>query len=126
MKDMYTILYVDDEVMNLMLFEANFRKKFKIITSGSAKEGLELLRVNPDVDIVISDMKMPVMNGIEFIKKAKADFPDIRCFILTGFEITDEIQSAIREGLIIKYFSKPFNIKEIEASIFETMNLNLE
>lgn len=121
---MYTILYVDDEEMNLMLFEANFRRKFKVYTSGSAKKGLELLKINPDVDIVISDMKMPAMNGIEFIKMAKVEFPHIRFFILTGFEITDEIQSAIRDGLIIKYFSKPFNIMEIETSILEAMDLN--
>jgi len=62
------------------------------------------------------------MNGIEFIKLAKSKFSNILFFILTGFEITAEIQGAIDNGLIIKYFSKPFNISEIETSIVEKIH----
>jgi two-component system, response regulator, stage 0 sporulation protein F len=122
MKDRYTILYVDDELLNLQLFEANFKRKFNVCTADSALSGLELLNADPEINIVVSDMKMPVMNGIEFIKIAKAKYSTILFFILTGYEITEEILSAIKDGFIIKYFSKPFNIHEIEESIFEALN----
>ena len=64
-------------------------------------------------------MKMPGMNGIEFIKKAKESFPDIVFFILTGYEITEEITLALEEKLIHKYFKKPFLMKEMETAILE-------
>jgi len=122
MKDRSTILYVDDEIINLQLFTAIFNKKFQIYTADSAPKGMELLEKYADIEVVISDMKMPVMNGIEFIKLAKSKFSNILFFILTGFEITAEIQGAIDNGLIIKYFSKPFNISEIETSIVEKIH----
>ena len=73
--------------------------------------------VNLDICVVVSDMKMPGMNGIEFIKEAKEKYPRICYFILTGFEITKEITRALDDKLINNYFKKPFNMDEIESSI---------
>lgn len=111
------ILYVDDEPINLQLFEINFHDIFKVYTALSAKEGLEKLKEHPDICTVVSDMKMPVMNGLEFINVSKQARPDICYFILTGYEITDEIQEAITSKTIIKYFQKPFDLNEIVDSI---------
>ena len=113
------ILYVDDELINLQLFKINFRKKYDVLTAIDAKEGLKILEDDHEVLVVVSDMKMPHMNGLEFIKIAKEKCPNIKFYILTGFEITDEIQEALDSGLIIKYFRKPFNINEIDKSIRE-------
>jgi two-component system, response regulator, stage 0 sporulation protein F len=121
MNDPIKILYVDDEPINLMLFKVNFKKKFTVLTADSGLAGLEQLKSNTDIRVVISDMKMPGMNGIEFIRIAKKEFPVISFFILTGFEITDEISAALNEKLIHKYFRKPFNIKDIETSIGEAI-----
>ena len=112
-----TILYVDDEKINLMLLEINFRNKYSVITSLSGADGLEMLNQHPEISLVISDMKMPEMNGIEFIKKAKAAYPHITFFILTGYEILPEIEDALNSGLIKKYFNKPLNIPEMEKAI---------
>jgi two-component system, response regulator, stage 0 sporulation protein F len=117
MSDKITILYVDDEYTNLMLFRINFQKKYNVITSYSGIEGLEQLRTHPEIVIVISDMKMPGMDGLEFIKKAKSEFPDVVFFILTGYDITPEIENALESELISKYFSKPFKLTEIEEAI---------
>jgi len=121
---MKTLLYVDDEPINLKLFAINFKNKFHVLSAGSGFEGLGLLKSSPETHIVISDMKMPGMNGIEFIKKAKKEFPEILCFILTGFDITEDIADALNERIILKYFRKPFNIKEIEMSIQEALSKN--
>lgn len=114
-----TILYVDDEPTNLLLFNIHFQKKHKVITSLSGSEGLKILNEQPDINVVVTDMKMPVMNGIEFIKKAKVDFPNVHFYILTGFDLTDEIAEALESKLILKYFSKPFNVGIIEQTITE-------
>lgn len=111
------ILYVDDESVNLRLFEINFRKKYDVFLAHDGFQGLEILENELDVLVIISDMKMPGMNGIEFIKNAKERYPDKKYFILTGYEITPEIKEALNAGLIMKYFSKPFNILEIDRTI---------
>jgi YesN/AraC family two-component response regulator len=97
-----TLLYVDDEPLNLMLFEINFKKKFNVKTALSGESGLDILSSVPSIQVVITDMKMPGMSGIEFIKKAKEQFPEIVFFILTGYEITKEIIHALEEKLIYK------------------------
>ena len=107
------ILYVDDEIVNLQLFKLVFSNKYEVFTAENGLKGLELLDNNHSVSIVISDMKMPLMNGIEFIQKSKAKYQKISYFILTGYEITNEIQEALNLGLIVKYFRKPFNKSSI-------------
>jgi two-component system, response regulator, stage 0 sporulation protein F len=119
MTNQIKVLYVDDEPINLMLFNANFKNKFNVITAESGQQGLLQLINHSDTAVVISDMKMPGMNGIEFIRLAKRDFPHISFYILTGFDITAEISEALNEKLINKYFQKPFDIKEIETTIIE-------
>jgi two-component system response regulator (stage 0 sporulation protein F) len=111
------VLYLDDELINRELFKINFSKKYDVYTAVNGFDGLDLLENQPEISVIISDMKMPGMNGIEFIKKAKEKFPAKRFYILTGFEITPEINLALKSGLILKYFRKPFNSKEIEAII---------
>jgi response regulator RpfG family c-di-GMP phosphodiesterase len=111
------ILYVDDEPINLKLFEINFARDFEIFVAEDGSNGLNILEKEPDIKVIISDMKMPGMNGIEFIAKAREKYPAKKYYILTGFEITKEIQDAIESGMILKYFRKPFNIKEIRSTI---------
>lgn len=94
MSEKIKIIYVDDEEVNVMLFQINFSVNYEVYTGYSGYEGLNLLEDHPDTKVIISDMKMPEMNGVEFIKKAKEKYPEKKFYILTGFEITDEIQDA--------------------------------
>ncbi len=114
---MKVILYIDDEPINLMLFEANFAEKFKVITGKSGEEGLALLGQFSEINIVVSDMKMPGINGVEFIKQAKCLRPDLICYLLTGYEILPSIEDALSEGIIHKYFPKPLDIVELEREL---------
>jgi len=111
------ILYVDDEPINLMLFRSMFSKKYSVDTAESGYQGLEFLKNNRDIKVIISDMRMPGMNGIEFIQKARELYPSGVFFILTGYDITPEIRKALGNGLISRYFQKPFNMKEIDEAI---------
>lgn len=120
------ILFVDDEVINLQLFVIKFKRKYEVITAENGLMGLEVLEANTDTLVIISDMKMPGMNGLEFITKAKEKFPDKKFYILTGFEITDEIKAALDSGLIEQYFSKPFDINQLEKVIQDSVNRTTE
>ena len=111
------ILYVDDEPLNLLLFEANFKKKYHVFTATSGQAGLDVLTENQDIRLVMSDMKMSKMSGLEFIKSAHHRFDDIVFYLFTGFDVTDEIQEALSSGLIRAYFRKPFNMRVILQEI---------
>ncbi len=117
-----SILYVDDEENNLFLFKANFRNKYNIYLAQSGKEGLDILQNHQnEIIVVISDMRMPKMSGVEFIREAKVVHPSIAYFILTGYDYNEEIDKALKEGVIQKFFTKPFDLAEIESAISEVV-----
>ena len=111
------ILYVDDEYINLELFKLTFKNSFDILIAESGFKGLEVMSKHSNIHVVISDMKMPEMNGIEFIKKAKKIYDNISYLIFTGFDINEEIRESLNNGLIEGYFQKPMNKNEISTAI---------
>ncbi len=113
----HTILYVDDEEPNRFLFKMTFMYDVEVITAQSADEGFEKLKEHPEIDYVISDMRMPGQNGLDFISEARKQYPSIQYYLLTGFDITTEIDAAVRGHVIEKYFKKPFNRQEIMDAI---------
>ncbi len=119
------LLYVDDEAINLLFFEMQFRTKYEVLTASGGIKGLSILEQEQDVVLIISDMNMPNMTGLEFINKAKAMYPGKKFCILTGYEITEEIRDALKSGIIIKYFSKPFRPEDIERVIEEEIRPEL-
>ena len=118
------ILYVDDEVINLELFKINFDDEYRVLTARSGEEALEVLRENDDLKVVISDMKMPRMNGIELVTKVKEISPERLCFILTGFGLTSEIAQCIKDGLIIECLNKPFDKPKISREVEKALSLD--
>lgn len=115
------ILYVDDEVINLELLQLTFMNDYRVITAESAKEGLRLLALNPDIHVVISDLKMPVMNGLDFIKEVKKNFKEKVCMLLTGFMESDVMLEGFNQELIFRYLIKPWNKEELEYTIQEAL-----
>lgn len=115
------LLYIDDEPTNLQLFKIVFKNSFNIITAESGTKGLDLITSNSNISVVVSDMKMPGMSGIEFVKRAKQQLPEIPYFILTGFDMNEEILAALQDGIIKKCFKKPLNKEEIISSVFEAL-----
>ena len=114
-----TILYVDDEIPNLQLFELMFNDDYRVVTAISGEEGLEKLQdEHSSIIVVVSDMRMPGMNGVEFVKKAKEKYNGkIAYFILTGFGRNPEIETALKEHVIQRFFTKPFDRDEVRGAI---------
>ena len=109
------VLYIDDEIVNLELFQVLFSDKYQVAIAASGMDGLTILQNNPDIRLVVCDLKMPKMNGLEFIRLAKPQYPEIVFMLLTGYELTDEIQMMINSKHIAKYIRKPYRKGEIEA-----------
>ncbi len=115
------ILYVDDEHINLFLFGRLMDKYFDVLTASSGPEGLQKLEEHPEIKVVITDLRMPKMDGLEFIEKAKSDFSDRPYFILSGFEKSDEVKDAINNGLVEEYIQKPYSSEVVANQIKESI-----
>jgi sigma-B regulation protein RsbU (phosphoserine phosphatase) len=119
-----TILYVDDEEENLIVFKSSFRRHFNVITVPSAEEGLKIIGHN-DIALIITDQRMPHMTGVEFLKSLPEDLLAIR-IILTGFSDVEAIIDAINTGKIYRYITKPWNKDDLKMTIdtaIESLNL---
>lgn len=116
------ILYVDDEEINLHLLQINLSKDYSVLTASNGAEGLETLKTNQDIKLVASDMKMPIMDGMEFVKNAKQICPNLPFFLLTGFDISPQINEAINSQLIHAHLKKPFNIAEIKSAFHKVLD----
>jgi len=112
-KQLPTILYVDDEEINLDLFKLTFKKTFNVITAKSAKEGLQILRER-QIPLIVTDYRMPDMNGVKFIEEIKKESPERICIIVTGFY--ESINEATEE-LVYKLILKPWKKDEMIAVI---------
>ncbi|MFW5752365.1 MAG: response regulator, partial [bacterium] len=102
-----TILYIDDDEHNLMVFEAYFEEKYRVLTATSAREGYDIL-LNENVKVVVTDQRMPVENGLDFIRRVAPAYPMVIYIILTAYTDLSNIKEAINSGLIYRYISKPW------------------
>lgn len=113
-----SVMFVDDEEINLLLFERRFEHDFKVITASSGKDALIKLEQHAEeLKVVISDMRMPSMDGLEFIKTAKKKFGDIHYFILTGYSYNAELELALQENVIERLFKKPYDYEAIANAV---------
>jgi class 3 adenylate cyclase len=113
----YKILYVDDEPYNLTVFKETFRKEYQIFTAQSGEEGLNILRVEKNISLIITDQRMPHMTGVQFLEKTIPEFPDVIRMILTGFTDVDALVEAINTGRVYRYITKPWDGSELGITI---------
>ena len=121
MSDLPQVLYVDDEEIKLELLQLTFRNEFHVHTALSAREGLEILSELPDIHVVISDLKMPGVNGLEFIKEVKNRYADKVCMLLSAFLESEVMLEGFNKELIFRYLMKPWNKDELHATLLEAL-----
>lgn len=110
------ILYIDDEVHNLNAFKASFRRLYTVFTATSAEEAEDIL-AKQDIQLIISDQRMPKMTGIEFFESILDRYPEPIRMLLTGYADINAVIDAINKGQVYKYFSKPWNDDELRQNI---------
>jgi len=108
-----TILCVDDEPNILSSLRRLFRTKgYQVLVAESGKAGLTLLETE-SVDLVISDMRMPEMDGAKFLEHVRVRWPDTVRLLLTGYSDISSIIDAINRGEIYRYITKPWDDNDI-------------
>ncbi len=104
-----TILLVDDEINIINALKRTLRRDgYNILTANSGEEGLALLAKH-EVGVIISDQRMPHMTGVEFLRKVKMLYPKTLRIVLSGYSELESVTSAINEGAIYKFLSKPWD-----------------
>lgn len=115
-KNIFNILYVDDEPSNLYAFKATFRRDYNVLTAENGHKGIEIIRNNP-IDLVITDQRMPEMTGIQFLEKIIPEYPDTIRMVLTGFSDMEAIIEAINSGRVFRYITKPWDENDLKMII---------
>ncbi len=114
----HTILLVDDEINNLQLLRRTLRHDYNIITASNGKEALEIVEGKGDeIALIVSDQKMPEMEGTEFLKRVAGEYPDIVKILLTGHLDVDAIVDSINDCHLYQYIVKPFDPEELKMTI---------
>ena len=110
-----TILYVDDEEDNLIVFKSAFRRDFNVLTTTSPTEALDIV-AREEVPVVISDQRMPLCTGVELFRKMPENIGIVR-IILTGFSDVEVIIKAINNCNIYRYLTKPWDQAELKHTL---------
>ncbi len=115
------LLFVDDEPAILNALKRIFRPQgYEIVTATSGAEGLELLEQKP-VDLVLSDMRMPEMDGSRFLEQVFARWPDTKRILLTGYADASATIAAVNRGKIWSYVAKPWNDNELILAVQQAL-----
>jgi response regulator RpfG family c-di-GMP phosphodiesterase len=111
------VLFVDDDLNILSSFKRRLGQRFDIATAPGGEQGLEVLENEGPVAIVISDQRMPGMDGIQFLGEVKTLAPDTVRMMLTGnTDLTTAIK-AVNEGSIFRFFTKPCPPEDMASAI---------
>jgi len=114
----HTILIVDDELNNIQLLNRTLRSEFKVLTASNGAEAFEVLKNNLDeISMIISDHKMPIMSGTEFLEKANEIAPSVIKILLTGFSDIDILTDAVNKCNLFQYIMKPFDPEDLMNTV---------
>ena len=111
------VLFVDDEPNVLQSIKRNLRKDFDVDTANGGEEALQKLASNGEYAIVVSDMRMPGMDGVEFLSKAKQQWPDTVRMMLTGNADQQTAVDAVNKGDVFRFLNKPCDAVALASAV---------
>ena len=114
--DKYNILLVDDEEDNLALLYRTLRGTYNLEKTTSPLKALEILK-EKQFELVISDHKMPEMDGVEFLKRVQLEHPNVMRILLTAYSDANILIDAINYAKIYRYIKKPYNPEELQLIV---------
>lgn len=116
------LLFVDDEPNVLNAMQRLFHDEpYDVLTASGGSAALELLRDTGPVQLIISDYRMPVMTGVEFLQRVMLQWPDTRRVILSGFPDSDVLLASVNEGRVHRFLVKPWDNDVIKSTVLEML-----
>ncbi|MDB5800919.1 MAG: histidine kinase [Rhodocyclales bacterium] len=117
-----TLLLVDDEENIISALRRLLRRDgYRILTANGGEAGLEVLE-REHVDVIVSDQRMPGMTGTEFLARARAKWPQTIRIVLSGYTELGSVTSAINEGSVYKFLTKPWDDEQLRANIADAVH----
>ena len=116
------LLVVDDEPDNLDLLYRTFHREYRVLRADNGPAALEILAKEGDIAVIISDQRMPLMSGVEFLALTATRYPDIIRIILTGYTDVEDLVEAINAGKVFKFVTKPWNSDDLKAVVRQAMD----
>jgi len=123
--DKPTLLILDDEKEVLNALNRVLRKHFQLFLFSDANEAIGFYQDNPNIPLILTDMRMPVMDGATFLGKIIDINPHCKRFLLTGHADINLTVNAVNEGKISHYFAKPWNNEELISELLSAYELHL-
>ncbi|MBW8039007.1 MAG: response regulator [Planctomycetes bacterium] len=125
-----TVLFVDDEEKILRSLKRSLMDEpYETLFANSGKEALEILQQH-EAHVIVSDIRMPEMDGLELLKIVKEEFPHIIRLVLSGCSEADNILNAINNGEVLRFITKPWksdgNLKTTIRQAIEYYDLHSE
>lgn len=118
-----TLLLVDDEENVLAALRRLLRAEgWLVLSATSAEQALQLM-ARHEIDVILSDQRMPGMTGVELLRRAKQLYPETIRLVLSGYTELQSITDAINEGAIYKFLAKPWDDAELRAHLREAFTL---
>ena len=119
----FNILLIDDEPAQITSIKAFLkRRNYSVLTANSGIEDMKIIE-SKKVDLVLSDFRMPDMNGLEVVKAVKSYNPEIPIVVSTAFSDTEDAVKVMKEGAF-DYLSKPIDLDELEMLIKKVIELS--
>ena len=117
--DQLKLMVVDDEADNLDLLYRTFRRDFDVFKADSGFKALQILDEQGEMAVIISDQRMPRMNGTEFLSRTVERFPDTIRILLTGYTDVEDLVGAINSGQVFKYITKPWSPRDLKNTVLQ-------
>lgn len=111
------VLLVDDEPKLISALRRRLALEFDIVTASGGPEALEIIDKDPEIAVIVADMQMPIMTGIELLKAVKARAPQIRRLMLTGNADQETAVAAVNEGGVMRFLRKPCDNDDLKAAL---------
>lgn len=113
-----TVLFVDDEERIVKLLKLIFQGTYRVFTATHGRAALEIVKQH-QIDVVVSDQRMPEITGIELLAQVRAISPDTVRVLLTGYSDLVSIIGAVNDGEVYRFLNKPWRKEELESTLQE-------
>ena len=124
--DPHAVLFVDDEEKARKYFRRAFARDFTVLTAGNVQEAVEMLDLHGDnIAILITDQRMPGQQGVDLLKRARTEWPQIVRMLTTAYSDLDDAIAAVNRGEILRYITKPWDLEALRAELRHGMEFYL-
>ena len=115
----YPVLFVDDEELALLTYKNLFKDEMTIYTATHGEAALKMIQEHPEIVVLVTDQRMPRMNGLELLTEVVQKRPEMINILVTAYSDSSLIIDAINKGNLYRYVMKPYNEKILKQEIFQ-------